>query len=122
MSVEKAVIAASPGSASLHGFHDEFIAKMELRDEGKWILLARVTLNNADSDSQWVVGKLVHDANVVIAEEKQYIGFLDPFCTYFQVGFISKGKETITLQCNTYNGAAEHGSILALKVDDIEFQ
>ena len=94
---------------------------MELREEGSWILLARVTLDSSDTDPQNTTAKLIHDTNVLIHEEGFFLHFVTPIVAYFQVGFTSRGKETITLECNTYKGVGTHGSIVALKVDQIDY-
>ena len=112
---------AFPG-VHLQHFNDEIVAKMELADEGKWLLMARVKIWNYDSDFQNATGKLVHDANVVLVEDHYYLDEKGSVCLYLQVGFISNGEETVTLECSTYAGRAEMASIVALKVDDIEFQ
>ena len=39
-----------------------------------------------------------------------------------QAGFLPQGREVITLECSTYDGVAWAGSIMAIKVDDIDFQ
>ena len=124
MSVDRAVVANQPGGASLRNFNDEIVVKMQLEDddEGWWILMARVTLISSDSDRQNATAKLVHDANVVIIEETNYMDYLDPICVYLQVGFQVKGKETVTLECNTFKGVGNLGSVVALKVDEIDFQ
>ena len=81
-----------------------------------------VKIWNYDSDFQNATGKLVHDANVVLVEDHYYLDEKGSVCLYLQVGFISNGEETVTLECSTYAGRAEMASIVALKVDDIEFQ
>ena len=59
---------------------------------------------------------------MVLVEDTYYLPEKGAVCLYLQVGFICEGEETVTLECNTYGGRAEHASIVALKVDDIEFQ
>jgi hypothetical protein len=123
MGAERAAIAASPGGATLRHHNDEIVAKLELEDEkGHWILMGRVNIINADGDRQWATAKLVHDANVVITSVRGYIDFLDDWCVYLQAGFIVSGQETVTLECSTYNGAAQFASIIAFRVDSIDFQ
>jgi hypothetical protein len=119
----RAVTAFSPGGASLQDFHDEIVVKMDLEDsKGKWVLMARVDIINGDPDKQYATAKLIHDANVEIVSVRGYIDFIDDWCVYLQAGFLVDGNETVTLECNTYNGAAQFGSIIAIKVDDIDFQ
>jgi hypothetical protein len=124
MGAVRAVVGSSPPGAlfaSQH-FNDEIVVKMELQGGGNWILMGRVTIYNVDGDSQIATAKLVHNANVVIREESNVIGSDEQLGIYVQAGLIAKDIETITLECNSYNGRIRNGSIIALKVDEIEFQ
>ena len=122
MGAELAVVAT--GAAQLQNFNDEVVAKIHLTKHRDWILMASVDVLNADSDRQWATVKLVHDVNIVITEVKGYIDFIDDWCVYLQAAFRleEEGEAVITLECNTYNGAASYGSLIALRVDDIDFQ
>ena len=123
MAVSEAIIASTPGHApNLKGFNREIVVKMELAGEGNWLLFGRVLLNNSDDDPQYATARLVHDANVVIDEYKEYISHHDPFTVFLRAGLQAKGNETVTLECDTYDGWARLGSIIALKVDTIEWQ
>ncbi len=127
MGAEQAVMARRPGSARLDHFNDKIVVKLELNDDlvgesSSWILMARVTLASDDGDPQNATAKLVHDANVVIVEDQLFLPFNDPHCVYLQAGFVAEGRETITLQCNTFSGVANRGSIIALNVDHLFFQ
>jgi hypothetical protein len=125
MNVGGIVFATGTGpfpGVHLQHFNDQIVAKMELADAGRWLLMARVKIWGYDSDPQNATGKLVHDANVVLVEDEYRLDEKGEICLYLQAGFVSEGEETVTLQCNTYAGRAERASIVALKVDDIEFQ
>jgi hypothetical protein len=125
MSVQ-AVIAGQdfndPGTAHLHDFNDTIVVKMVLRAKGKWILMGRVVITNLDQDEQYATAKLVHDANFVKDSVMVNIPHPGYDCLYLHAGFISNGDETITLECNTHNGLAWHGRIVAFSVDEIDFQ
>ena len=121
MGAELAISDSTPGGATLQHFNDEIIAKIHL-DDGNWILMGRCTLVNADGDKQYATAKLVHDANVVIDSVRLYIDYLDEVCVYLQRAFVAEGEQTITLECNTYDGATSYGKIIAFKVDAIDFQ
>jgi hypothetical protein len=122
MGAERAVVATSSGAATLEHFNDEIIVKMELVGEDKWILMGTVSVVNTDGDRQDASAKLIHNANVVIHQVTNYIDTYDQRGMYLQAGFVANGRETITLECNTYHGGCQDGSLIALKVDDIEFQ
>ena len=127
MGADRAVVARGPGSGRLDNFNDEIVAKLELDDDlvgagSSWVLMARVTLASDDGDPQYATAKLVHDANVVIVEDQLFLPFNVPHCVYLQAGFVAEGRETITLQCNTYSGVASSASIIAVNVDHLFFQ
>jgi hypothetical protein len=84
--------------------------------------MARVVISQNDGDWQGATVRLIHDANVEIDKLNLWLPGRDRICAYLQAGFVSKGKETITLQCNTYDGLAKDASIIAFNVGDIEFQ
>lgn len=45
----------------------------------------------------------------------------DRLCIELQGGYIPTDRGIVTLQCNTYSGRADHGSIVAIAVDDINW-
>jgi hypothetical protein len=124
MGADLAITAGSTGTTQLNNFNDVVMAKMELPgDGGKWILMGRVYLTNFDGDPQWVTASLLHDRNVVIDQVRLWIpGEEYRQCFYLQAGFVANGKETVTLECNTWKGEANDGSLIAIKVDNIDFQ
>jgi hypothetical protein len=122
MGAERAISVSQSGPAAIRNFNDEIVAKMEMGDGGSWILMGRVSIWNRDGDKQYATAKLVHDANVVIDSVTTYIDYLEGYGFYLQAGFVTEGEETITLECNSYDGQAEYGSIIAFKVDRIDFQ
>ncbi len=123
MGAERAITVSQRGSVRLGHFHDEIVAKMELVDEGKWLLVGRVGVANLDGDNQDATAPLLHDANAVIDEITLYMpGDNSMTCICVEAGFLANGRETITLVCNTYDGFAQQGAFIAFKVDDIDFQ
>jgi hypothetical protein len=115
-------------SHGLSGFSDTIVAKLKLSADhvgigDNWVLMARVLVRNGDSDPQFVTVKLVHDANVVILEDRHFLNHNDYVCIYLQTGFKTTGApETITLECNTFQGGAENASLMALQVDELFLQ
>jgi hypothetical protein len=122
MGADRAVTASTPGKADLKHFNDEIVAKMELVDEGRWILMGRVALRNGDEDSQFGTAKLVHDANVAIDKLTINVRGYATVIFFLQAGLIVSGREVVTVECNTYYGDASAGSLIAFKVDNIENQ
>ena len=112
------------GSASLHNFNDEVIAKVHLSKHKYWMLMGRVDMLNADTDPQNATVKLVHDVNITLTEVTAYINFIDDWCVYLQWPFVIEegGEAVITLEANTYNGVGNYGSLMALPVDGIDVQ
>jgi len=41
-------------------------------------------------------------------------------CVTLHAALVVEGRETITLECNTYKGGAYAASIVAVKVDDFQ--
>jgi hypothetical protein len=123
MGAERAVTAVTPGTQAvpLSGFNDVILATIKLVDKGHWILTGRVLLFNVDGDSQFASAKLVHDGNMVDVLSTRIRSF-DRACVYVQAGVVDNGGGTVTLECNTFDGDAVSGSIVAIKVDHIDFQ
>jgi hypothetical protein len=119
------VVANALALATLEGFRDQVVAKIEL-ERGSWLLMARVTVTNVDGDPQHGSARIVHDANVILMEDqpaRELPGDGYSICFYLQAGFvIEKAGETITLECNTHDGFATNASLIALQVDGIQFQ
>lgn len=113
----------APGGATLQHFGNEIVAKMELEpskgEETQWLILGRVVLTNADGDRQDATARLVHDTNQVLDEVRLYIDYLDSHCVYLQAGLRATERETVTLECNTYNGAAGRASLVAIEAAGI---
>ncbi len=81
--------------------------------------MGRVTVDNADSDRQFAHTMMVHDANIILAEDRPCIGPGGVICFYLQAGLVSHRDEVVTLQCSTYSGDAHHASLIAIQVDTI---
>ena len=64
----------------------------------------------------------MHDANVIIDQVQLHMPEHSRDTVSLQAGFVPQGREVITLECSTYDGLAWAGSIIAIKVDDIDFQ
>ena len=126
MGAERAVIATQQVGTVVVGlplgnFHDEIVVKMDLREGKLWILMGRVVLRNSDDDGQYATARLIHNANVPLDEATAHIPPGES-CFYLQAGLAAEGRETVTLECNTYSGGARHGSIIAFAVDHIDVQ
>jgi hypothetical protein len=95
---------------------------MELDGGGFWILIGTAQIVSRDRDDQDASAKLFHDRNVLIHKETNRLLCNQEQDFYVQAGFVAKDRETVTLECNTYDGECRNGSVIAIKVDDIEFQ
>jgi hypothetical protein len=125
MGVEFATLAIQHGvGAILQNFNDEIVVKLRLFGSnggyGGWLLMARVLISNIDGSSQAATAKLVHDADVIDAVVLT-LSDDDEELFYLQAGYIAHGEDVITLECNTFDGVAQYGSILAMTVDNIIF-
>lgn len=122
MGADLAVTASNTSTVWLHNFADTIIVKIELARGGKWVIMGRALLGNGDGDYQGATAKLVHDANVVIDQANIWLNGGNRTCMYLQGCLVAKEREVITLECNTYKGEASWGSLIAFRVDDVEFQ
>lgn len=130
MGAERAVIArqGAPGYMVVRNFTDTIVAKLELEGDGEWLLFGRVSVSNRDGDPQNANAKLVYRANTTIDEGMVRIdeapGSGDGIVQvlYVQGALAAEARETVTLECSTYFGTAMNGSLIALKVDKVEYQ
>jgi len=125
MGAERAVVSRMASLQLLTKFNDKTFAKVELHGEGDggehWILMATITLHSTDGDPQPVTARLVHDNNVVIVDSRAVIND-GSICLHLQAPFTARHREVVTLEANTYDGFGHHGSLIALKVDQIDYQ
>jgi len=122
MGAELAIQASNQSTFSLHHFADTVMVKMELTRGGKWVMMGRATMWNFDGDVQGATAKIIHDTNVVIDQVQMWLAGGGRTCIYLQSCFVAKEREVIALECNTYKGEASFGSLIAFRVDDIQFQ
>jgi hypothetical protein len=120
MGAELAVTSKRDAALILNNFVDTTMVKLRLR-KGSWAIFGRVEWYNGDGDLQW------WKANVIASGVK--IDHVDMWAEDHARGIIAlqatlkvAKQETVELSCNTYKGYAEYGSLLAIKVDDIEVQ
>ena len=119
MGAEVAVHAhQAAGTLHLSHFADVILAKLEL-EVGSWVIIGRAVLYNSDGDPQYLTARLIHDANVVIDNVSLYSKRETRHCLAVQATLKSRRRETVVLACNTYDGNAEFGSLIAFKVDDV---
>src|SRR5262245_23295580 len=133
MGAEKAVVATEASIVlgtgmdwvPLMNYLDEVVVKIEL-SQGDWIVWGRVVLFNKDGDDQPFTAQLCGDVGVsdvgVIDDVGYRIEGEGAETLSLQGGVSLRRTETVTLQCNTYRGSALQGSIVAVKVDAIEYQ
>jgi hypothetical protein len=81
-----------------------------------------VVIINHDGDSQNATAKILHDQNVPIDLVKVWAESHWTGCIALQATLSVKEGESVTLECNTYDGRAEFGSLFALRVDTIDAQ
>jgi hypothetical protein len=127
IATEDAIIAAGGGISHggtgwvpLRDFTDEVVVEIEL-SEGSWILFGRVSIYNKDGDHQGCGAKLVRDGTVLDIVDHPIAGEARDYRT-LQAGLNLREPDRVTLRCNTYNGNAWDGSIVAVKVDAIKHQ
>jgi len=64
--------------------------------------------------------KLIHNANVSLDTVELWMLEHERQCVTLHAALVVEGRETITLECNTYKGGAYAASIVAVKVDDFQ--
>ena len=99
-------------------------------ESGSYVLTGCVTVTNRDSDPQWASVKLVRrdSATPFLAPPEVLFDVTPPYQMpgnsstqfYVQAPFRQEAdSEMFTIDCNTYDGTAKHGSLIALLVDSL---
>jgi hypothetical protein len=126
MSASRAIINGIFDQADLEHFSDVIVAKVDLhnpdRQELNWLLMASVVLWNYDSSKQYAEARLLYDANVELEKVRIYLNDWDNSGITLFAGLTTTRDETVTLACNSYKGGAFGARIVALSVDNLEFQ
>lgn len=120
----------SQGGIGLSHFNDTIVTRLALPGEspdgelaaGNWVLTARVVIGNEDDSPQDATAKLVHDADVVLDSLFIRMPRIHYETFYLQAAFTAHEGDIVTLECNTYQGIAYEGSVIALRVDRIIVQ
>ena len=112
------------GVVGLKNFRDRTVLKAHL-DPGSWALFGRVVIYNHDGDGQGATARLVVEEKQKDDQEIDVVGSYiseyheNCFSLFGVVKVQLREGATVRLKCNTYDGAAKSGAILAIKTDSV---
>jgi hypothetical protein len=119
-----AVVGSSQGSFELHNFDDVTIFKLTVKEEGFYVVLARVVLHNRDSDAQAATVRLTHNDGAFIIDKTDFRMPNDSSYTVYLQGTLRVDQGTprvVDFRCQTFKGLASQFSLFAVQVDALRF-
>lgn len=109
------------GLVVLDAFNDVVIARLTVPAMGKYVILARVVVYNADWDAQDVSARLCHSDGKVDLDRVDLRLIDDQRTTIHLQGTFEMvhGLNVLEIRCATYRGYAIQPSIFALEVSQV---
>jgi len=120
-----AYAASTEGAFELHNFHDTLSLTLGVRDEGMYLVFARVDILNRDGDHQNCVVKITsrNGTNLLDRVTLRIPGGNTRVAVPLQgtLRVPHDTKEIIEIRCNTFNGVAQESSLFAVQISELKF-
>ncbi|AUT66282.1 hypothetical protein [Paraburkholderia terrae] len=121
MSVDAVLRRDNLNGGDLDDFHDTAVLRIELA-EGLWVVIGRVFLWNFSGTKQYVTARLRQKSTGADVDYKRNYQAEQQICYSLQAVLEVKDRlDTVSIQCDTYKGRWESPSIVAIRVDSIDW-
>jgi hypothetical protein len=115
-----AVVNASQGDFPLSSFHDVTALRLLFRENGRYVVFARVVIRNNDGDPQEASAKISDGNGFVMDRVDLRIPGSSSMAISLQGTVDISGTNTVGLSCATFAGDAFSSSIFAVQVSNLK--
>jgi hypothetical protein len=119
-----AVVASNESGPGLSHFNDVTVLRLGVKEEGFYVVYARVGISNDDDSPQNATVRITHDDGAFIVDR---VDVRIPGKTRYAVSLqgtlrVDRGVPKIMdVRCSTFQGSASQSSLFAVQVTELTF-